>query len=390
MKNSTPGSAPDRVSRNSRNSQNTLRWLWKVSGKNKGYIAALTLVQAVQGGLGVLYALLLRNIVDSAVGKKAIEFRRHVLFIILLVLIQLAVAAVIRWLVELAKSDIENTFKQRLVDNILRRDYAAVSATHTAEWLNHITNDTTVVAGGAVDILPGLVGTVVRLVSALIMIIALDPWFGYILVPGGILLVFLTYLFRGALKRLHKNIQESDGRLRVYLQERLSSLMVIKSFVGEEQVSREAGLRMEDHKAARLRRNRFSNVANIGFGASMQGMYLIGVIYCAHGIMTGSVTYGTLTAIMQLIGQVQGPFVNISGYLPRWYALTASAERLMEVESFAEDGDKMPAAGAQGYYRDCFASLGLSHVFFSYKTSYKTNEKTDEKTDEKTKGNTEE
>ena len=69
----------------------------------------------------------------------------------------------------------------------------------------------------------------------------------------------------------------------------------------------------------------------------MQGMYLIGVVYCAHGIMTGRVTYGTLTAVMQLIGQVQGPFANISGYLPRWYAMTASAERLMEVEGYDDD-----------------------------------------------------
>ncbi|MBR1814966.1 MAG: ABC transporter ATP-binding protein [Lachnospiraceae bacterium] len=346
----------------------TITWLWRVTGRKKGYIAALTLIQGLSGVIGVVYALLLRSIVDSAVGKNAAAFRHYVLLIILLVLVQLAVSAVIRWLNELAKSDIENMFKQRLIDMILRKDYASVAATHTAEWLNRLTNDTTVVASGAVEILPGLAGTVVRMISALVMIIALDRWFAYILIPGGVVLIILSYAFRGALKRLHKNIQESDGRLRVFLQERLSSLMVIKAFSAEKQTSRGAAAAMDDHKKARLRRNRFSNVANIGFGTAMQGMYLIGVIYCAHGIMTGRVTYGTLTAVMQLIGQVQGPFANISGYLPHFYAMTASAERLMEVEAFAEEQPSISAQEASLLYVQ-LESFGLRDASFTYTSS---------------------
>ncbi len=344
----------------------TIAWLWRVMGRKKGYILALTVLQGATGVIGVIYALLLRAIVDSAVGKDAVAFRSNVLLIIGLVLVQLGVNAIIRWLNELAKADIENTFKQRLVDNILCKDYASVSATHTAEWLNRLTNDTTVVANGAVEILPGLFGMIVRLISALVMIIALDRWFAYILIPGGLLLIVLTTAFRGALKRLHKSIQESDGRLRVFLQERISALMVIKAFAAEHQTGAGAAEAMEDHKKARLRRNRFSNVANIGFGAAMQGMYLIGVAYCAHGIMTDRVTFGTLTAVMQLIGQVQGPFANISGYLPRWYAMTASAERLMEVEGFADDGQVADGETMRRYYAQDFHALGLRNASFAY------------------------
>ena len=157
---------------------------------------ALTLVQAVSGGLGVLYALLLRNIVDSAVGHEVGAFRHYVVLIVGLVVLQISLSAVVRWLNELARSDIENRFKQRLTDNILRKEFSAVSATHTAEWLNRLTNDTTVVANGIVEILPGLTGTIVRLVSAVIMVIALDRMFAAILVPGGVVLCVLAYAFR--------------------------------------------------------------------------------------------------------------------------------------------------------------------------------------------------
>jgi ATP-binding cassette subfamily B protein len=103
--------------------------------RNKNYVLALILIliQGVSGGLGVLCALLLRNIVDSAVGQDSGGFWHNVLLIIVLVLLQISLAAVIRWLQELAKSDIENRFKQRLTDKILRKEYSTVYATHTAE-----------------------------------------------------------------------------------------------------------------------------------------------------------------------------------------------------------------------------------------------------------------
>ena len=336
--------------------------------KKKAYVLVLTLVQAVSGGLGVLFALFLRNIVDSAVGRDNGAFRHNVVLIVALVVLQISLSAVTRWLNELAKSDIENGFKQRLTDNILRKEYSAVSATHTAEWLNRLTNDTTVVANGIVEILPGLTGTIVRLVSAVIMVIALDRMFTAILVPGGVVLCVLAYAFRKTLKRLHKNIQERDGQLRVFLQEHIGSLMMIKSFVAEEQTSWEASKVMDDHKAARMRRNRFSNVANVGFAVAMQGMYLLGVVYCADGIMSGTVSYGTLTAVMQLIGQIQGPFVIISGYLPRYYAMTASAERLMEIETFADDETARDADDVYDYYLESFTALGLRDAGFTYES----------------------
>ena len=345
-----------------------VRWLWRVTGRKMAYVLALTLVQAVSGGLGVLYALLLRNIVDSAVGRDSGAFRHNVVLIATLVVLQISLSALVRWLSELAKADIENRFKQRLTDNILRKEYSAVSATHTAEWLNRLTNDTTVAANGIVEILPGLTGTIVRLVSAVIMVIALDRVFAAILVPGGVVLCVVAYAFRKVLKRLHKDIQERDGQLRVFLQEHIGSLMIIKSFVAEEQTGREASQAMDDHKTARMRRNRVSNVANVGFAVAMQGMNLLGVVYCAYGILRGTVSYGTLTAVMQLIGQIQGPFFSISSYLPRFYAMTASAERLMEIEAFADDPAARSADEVYEYYLDSFTALGLRDARFTYES----------------------
>ena len=347
---------------------NAVKWLYSVTGRKKWNILWLMAVNALHGASGVLYALLLRNIVDSAVGGSRERFRAYAVMILLLVLAQVAMRALIRWLEEFSRASLENLFKKRLLNNILTKDFGTVSAVHSGEWLNRMTNDAVVVANSCVEILPGLAGMTVKMVSAIVMMMILDHRFALIMLPVGIVLFFATYGFRRVLKRLHKNIQEKDGRLRVFLQERLGSMMMIRSFAAEKQTENDADEKMSEHKKARMRRIRFSNLCNIGFQAGMQGMYAGGVIYCGYGIITGAISYGTLTAITQLISQIQSPFANITGYLPKFYAMTASAERLMEIESFADDSECTPmdTEAVLEYYGSSFAAIGLDKAEFAY------------------------
>ena len=346
----------------------TLKWLWKVPGGKKLYILMLIILSSLNGGSGVLYALLLRNIVDSAASNHRDSFWRGVMLIILLVAAQLAVRAVIRWLNELSRSELENLLKGRLFGGLLYKDYASVSAVHSGEWLNRLTNDTVVVANGYVEILPGLVGMVVKLISAMVMMIALEWRFAAVILPGGIVVGLLTYGFRKVLKKLHKDIQEKDGKLRIFMQERLESMMMIRSFAAQEQTMAEAESKMKSHKTARMKRNRFSNMSNVGFGAAMNAMYLFGACYCGYGIMIGTITYGTLTAITQLIAQMQAPFASITGYLPKYYSMTASAERLMEIESSTDEGKQQQLSLQQVLeaYENEIDSFGLDKAEFAY------------------------
>ncbi len=344
-----------------------LAWLWEVPGRKKIWILALTVIQGLHGASGVVYALFLRGIVDAAAGHDAAGFRKYLFLLAGLVVCQLALRALIRWLSEYSRSSFENVFKQRLADTLLHRDILRVGAVHSGEWMNRLTNDTVVTANGCVDIVPGLAGMIIKLASALAMIIFLEPRFAVVLLPGGAGLMLFTMLFRRRLKQLHKDIQEADGRLRIFLQERIGNLLMIRSFAAEDAALQEASARMADHQAARMRRNRFSNLGNTGFGAAMSGMYLFGVAWCGYGILQGTISFGTLTAVTQLISQIQSPFVNISGYLPRYYAVLASAERLMEAEAFAADGEAAkPAAEMREFYDRELASFGLAGAGFAY------------------------
>lgn len=345
----------------------SLRWLLAVPGKKKLNILFLVLAEALHGASGVLYALLLREIVDSAAAGSASGFWRYMALIIALAAAQIALRAFIRWLTELSKAVIENRFKARLLDALLHGDYMRVSSVHSGEWLNRLTNDVKVVADGYAEILPGVVSMSVKLVSALVLIVVLEPLFAAVFIPAGMIMVLFTWLFRRRLKRLHKDVQEADGRLRVFLQERIGGMLVIRSFASEARAGEGAAEKMRDHKSARMRRNRFSNFCNIGFGAAMSGMYLLGVGWCGYGILKGTVTFGTLTAISQLISQITAPIANISGYLPRYYSMLASAERLMEAETLRDNvPEAMSPDEARVFYDSDMASFGLKNVSFAY------------------------
>ena len=98
---------------------NPIHWLFKVTDTKKFHILVLTIMEAVSGVIGVFYALLMRNVVDSAVAGDHAAFGRYSLVFVTLVAGQLVIFAIMRWLRELAKCDLENRFKQHLVITIL-------------------------------------------------------------------------------------------------------------------------------------------------------------------------------------------------------------------------------------------------------------------------------
>ena len=344
-----------------------LPWIFQVSGSSKIYIGLLLLVQTLLGISSVGYAVVFRGLVDEAVAKKRQGFVVWTVSLAVLVLFQVAFSAVNRFLQEYSRSSVENRFKERLLSCLLDRDYGQVMRIHSGEWMNRLTSDTVVVADGLTQILPGAGGMLVRMAGAVGTLIYLYPAFGYILIPGGLVLIVTSYAFRRVLKGLHKKVQEADGDLRVFLQESLSGMLVVRAFVREDAVLASAEEGMKKHRAMRMRKNHFSNLCNIGFGLIMNGAYVVGGVVGGYGILTGTMSYGTLMAIVQLIGQIQSPFANITGYLPKYYAMLASAERLREVEAFERgESEALPLPEVQRFYREEFSSICLKDAGFTY------------------------
>ena len=346
---------------------NTLKWMYKVLKGKKKNIVILTLIQVINGASGVLYAILLRDIVDNAVNHNKEEFWKYVFFTIFLVFLQIIIRTTFRWMAEFSKATIENLFKQRILNNILHKNFEKVSSIHSGEWLNRLTNDTVVVSNSYVEIFPNLAGIMVKIISSVIMLIIIDWRFACIVIPGAIIISTITYAFRKKLKILHKEIQEADGKLRIYMQESIRSLVIIRAFTAEKQTQQDAAIKMQEHKKNRMRKNYFANFCNTGFNLAINGIYLFGICYSGYGIMIGTISYGTLMAITQLISQIQSPIANITGYFPKFYAMLASAERIMETEFLKDDiEEKYDRDFIKSYYDNNFSSICIRNVDYTY------------------------
>lgn len=350
------------MKRKNRLSKSTLQYLKDVTGNRKLYFLILMVVQILQGISGVCFALLLKKVIDSAVIHDGRLLIQNILLFMGLIVLQMIFSALLRYYNELSKATFENNCKARLFEQLLHRDYSSISSIHSAEWMNRLTSDTVVVSSGLTEIVPGLAGMAAKMLGALSMIILMEPRFVFVIGIGGILMVLLTTIFRKKLKAYHKIVQEKDGKVRIFLQEHLHSLMIIKVFTTEKHIYNESLKTMEEHKKARMEKTRFSNVCNVGFSFMMNGAYVLGAIYSVIGIYRGTVSYGTLMALLQLISQIQAPFANITSYIPKYHAMIASSERLLEIEKSCMDIEE------NNGIKD-FDSISLEHINFSYEKS---------------------
>ena len=351
----------------------TVLWLLKNTGRYRWYMVWLVLLQMVLSGSAVCYALAMKNMIDSAVAWNRQGFFSGLFLFVFLIVMQLGLRMVLRYLEEASRSGLENKFKENLFAALLKKDYGQVSAVHSAEWMNRMTSDTAVCGNGLTEILPGFLGMLVRMVGAMVLMFLLQPQLAYIMVPCGLFFVGITLILRKYLKVFHKRVQEKDGEVRVYLQERISSMLVLRTFGVEDVALEGAKKEFSELKSIRMKKAVVSNLSNTGFVAAINGMQLLGMGYCGYGILNGVVSYGTLTAVMQLIGQLQVPLSGISGFVPRFYAMIASAERLIEIEAYAEAGTEAvkPLEETKRFYDEELSAIFFEDVSFAYTDALK-------------------
>ena len=346
----------------------TIKWIYRVSGRALWWTVGLMLIRALQGYISIAYAYGLKRVVDCAqAGMKEAFFQQFAFFAVLIVGM-LALRAIGRYVLEKAQMALGKAFQLHTFSQLLRRDYAQITQVHTGEWMNRITSDTNVVSVAIATVIPEILGALVRMVGAAISLLQFAPQLVYILIPAGLLMGLFSQLIRRRVKGFHKKMQEADGRVRSFMQERLYSLLVVRAFSKETVTEKIGAERIDTFNAARIRRFHFTNFSSTVLATAMHGAQVLGIGLCGWGILQGQITYGTMSSVLYLINLLETPLTNISGYLAQYYAVLASAERLMEIEEFPLDVTAEPHSEAviQQYYTQQFASLGLNDVTFGY------------------------
>ena len=153
--------------------------------------------------------------------------------------------------------------------------------------------------------------------------------------------------------------------MRSYMQECIENLIVIKSFANEHAVCGKLNQFQKDNYRIRIKRNAISNLANTLVYVLFTAGYYAALVWGAFQISFGVMTFGTLTAFLQIIQQIRAPFRNVSGLIPQYYSMQASAERLMEIEDMEEESQKIRIEDVSEFQKD-FRAIVAEHVTFAY------------------------
>lgn len=344
----------------------TLKWILHTLGNKKWMIVLLAVLRSTQAVCGIAFALLMRRGIDSAVSGEMTTFRHSVIALVGMIVLQMVLYAAHRYLEEDTRAAVENRFRQKVFRGILEKEYKEVTGYHTGELMNRLTSDTSIVMDGAVNLFPSVLSMLVRVVGILYVMASIEPWMTVVLLIGGCLITLFSVGPRKWQKRLHKKVQEADGKVRSFLQESLESLLVIHAFGCENKVESGSRVRMDQHRKLRRTRSNVFNLFGTGLRLVMQGGYVLGFAWCGFGILNGSMSYGTLTAVLQLIGQIQTPFANMGGTVPKYTATLASAERLMDlIESTERKARNRSTASREEVYSR-LESIHFDKVCFAY------------------------
>ena len=342
-----------------------LGWVWRATSGLRLRLLLLVLSNAVFSAIVVLFALACRGIIDHAVARNLSDMVRYATCLAVIILAQLGLRFLNYNLEENLRARLEVKLKSRVFASVLKKQYHSVSEYHSGEILNRLVSDVTAVCDGAIGILPSLAGMAARLVCAFAVLVMLEPWFVLLFLVGGIVLFAITRIFRRVLKRLHKRVQAADGTVRSFLQESIESLLVIKVFGEESHVEARADELQETHFKEKRRRWRLHTASNAGMSFVFQAAYLCALVWCAYCLLMGAMSFGTLNAILQLVSQIQAPLTNLSGFLPRYYGMLASAERLQELEAMPDEPQDGKLQNPREFYKK-LSAIRFRDITFSY------------------------
>ena len=242
--------------------------------------------------------------------------------------------------------------------SILGKEYASLKNYHSGELVNRVFSDVSVIKGGLMNLLPTMLTTVVSFVGAAAILISWDWRFVPVMILAALAGSGVMIAFREPMKRRHKRMQAAEDALHASTQETLENIRIVKASVSE---SRAIGSIEEDREhlvTEQMRNGKLSIAMNSGMGVMFDISRLICYLWGCVKIYQGTFTYGSLAAMISLVGRIQGPIANGMRLVSQAYGVVASAERLLEVIGLPDEDD--------GTMLQSFDAIRLEKVGFQY------------------------
>lgn len=302
--------------------------------------------------------LVTKELIDAAVSTRADKLWNFGIALLLLMLVEIAIGYISSLTRVHASAKMQRSLQGTLIREILTKEFVSLKGYHSGELVNRVFSDTNVIRGGVLSILPGILSMTVSFIGAAAILIALDWRFVLLLAAAGVIGIIIVLLFRKPMKERHTRMQKAEDKLHAVIQETFGNIRLIKASLSEGRVMRQIDSRQETMEKEQIRQGKFSAIMGNSMGVMFDLSWLFCMLWGCAAIFRGEMTYGSLGAMIQLIGRIQGPIAGAVDIAARVYGVTASAERLTELTGLPSE--------TTGETLKNFDTITIDHVSFRY------------------------
>lgn len=349
-----------RIPKTHYSSSQIFRWLWRASKTNR----TQAIINASIGLLSVVVSLAqvwaVQHAIDVAAGSIPGSLLNAVAFMGLLILANFALNIASVWVRNILGIRAQNRMQQRMLDRILRTEWHGKETLHSGDVLNRLEFDVSNVVVFITETLPNVLSVLMMFLGAFFYLFSLDRILALITIA--IIPVFIVFskIYIGQMRRYTRQVRDSDSKVQSVLQETIQHRMLIKTLESDDTaVNRLEHTQSELHQNV-VRRTKFSLFSNLVLNFGFALGYLVAFAWAALRMSRHTLTFGGMTAYLQLVGRIQGPARNLTKLVPAFVSVFTAAERLMELEEdpLEEQGDPVML--------DVPCGVRLNHVYYQY------------------------
>lgn len=318
-----------------------MRWLWKVWRGNR----LQTILNASMGMATVVVSLAqvwaVKRAIDVASGSVEGSIYWAVALMGGLVLIDFAINISSVWIRNVLGVKAQNRMQQYMLDRILRSEWNGRERRHSGDVINRLESDVSNVVTFITETLPNTLSVVLLFFGAFAYLFTLDRLLAVITVALLPLFVVLSKVYVRRMRHLTRQVRNSDSKVQSVLQETIQHRVLIKTLESDDAMVGKLESTQSQLRRNVIQRTRFSLLSNfiLNFGFSLT--YLIAFLWAAVRMSMHTLSFGGMTAYLQLVNRIQSPARNLSRIVPAFVSVFTAAERLMELEEppLEEQGD---------------------------------------------------
>lgn len=319
-----------------KNKRSTKKW---IINRTRPFMPKIILISALNIVAAVTYILLAKasQLIINNAGNTKNALITGGITLFSLIIIYIAVEAAISLISVSVSSKMNISLRNYMFTSLMKKKYVDISEYHSGDLLNRFTSDTDQIVNGTVVLIPSIVSMLTKIVAGIAALCIENYFFAFAVLVVGFLFPLIGRLLSHSYKSLHKDVQQSEGVTRSFLQESFANIVVIKTFSGETPFKIKLNEYMANNHKFKIKRNILSVFISVLLYLFFNLSYYGVLVWGAGQIASDKMLIGTLVYFLQLVSILRAPLQNISGIIPRYYSTVASAERLIELENLENE-----------------------------------------------------